>query len=47
MFAAQTRGPSQQLSLEDGECDVIVVHEDNSSILADPAAHSSVPHSLS
>jgi len=29
VFAAQTRGPSQQLSQEDGECEVIVVRENN------------------
>lgn len=46
MFAAQARGPCQQLSQEDGEYEVIVVDENNSSILADPDAHSSGPPSL-
>lgn len=47
MFAAQARGPcQQQLSQEDGEYEVIVVDENNSSILADPDAHSSGPPSL-
>jgi len=46
VFAVQTRGPSQQLSQEDGESEVIDVRENNLSILADPAAHSSGPPSL-
>lgn len=44
--AAQPRGLCQQLSQEDGECEVIIVDENNSSILADPDTHSSGPPSL-
>nr|CAD7592143.1 unnamed protein product [Timema genevievae] len=44
--AAQTRGICQQLSQEDGEYEVIVVDENNSSVLADHDIHSSGPPSL-
>jgi hypothetical protein len=44
--AAQPRGLCQQLSQEDGEYEVIIVDENNSSILADPDTHSSGPPSL-
>jgi hypothetical protein len=44
--SAQSRGLCQQLSQEDGEYEVIVVDENNSSILADPDIHSSGPPSL-
>ncbi|XP_069686520.1 neurobeachin isoform X3 [Periplaneta americana] len=43
---AQTRGLCQQLSQEDGEYEVIVVDENNSSVLADHDTHSSGPPSL-
>lgn len=45
VFAAQTRGPCQQLSQEDGEGAVIIVGENNRFIVADPAAHSRGPAS--
>jgi hypothetical protein len=44
--SAQPRGLCQQLSQDDGEYEVIVVDENNSSILADPDTHSSGPPSL-
>jgi hypothetical protein len=44
--SAQPRGLRQQLSQEDGEYEVIIVDENNSSILADPDTHSSGPPSL-
>ncbi|PSN35707.1 hypothetical protein C0J52_10177 [Blattella germanica] len=43
---AQSRSLCQQLSQEDGEYEVIVVDENNSSVLADHDTHSSGPPSL-
>jgi hypothetical protein len=45
VFAVQERGRCEQLSQEDGEYVVVVVDDDNASILADPEAHSNGPPS--